>query len=81
MWHEYIANNQLYNIRIEDAHIKKDDENKLIFLNILYNLDIYYIFNTLAPSISMDPDDYFIPQDWKKRSGWSGFGWNSFSQG
>ena len=38
---EYIVNDQLFNVRIEDAHIKRDVENKFIFLNILHNLNIY----------------------------------------
>ena len=38
---KYIVNNQLYNFQIEDAHIKRDVENKLIFLNILHTLNDY----------------------------------------
>ena len=34
-YNEYIVNEQLFNIRIEDAHIKRDVENMLIFLNII----------------------------------------------
>ena len=38
---EYIVNDQLFNVRIDNAHIKRDVENKLIFLNILHHLNIY----------------------------------------
>ena len=38
---EYIVNDQLYNTQEEGAHIKRDVENKLIFLNILHNLKFY----------------------------------------
>ena len=46
MWEEnkcnkYIVNVQLFNIQTEDAHIKGDVENKLIFLNLLHYLNIY----------------------------------------
>ena len=38
---KYIVNVQLFNIQIEDAHIKRDAENKLILLNLLHNLNIH----------------------------------------
>ena len=38
---KYIVNVQLFNIQIEDANIKRDVENKLIFVNILHYLNIY----------------------------------------
>ena len=37
---KYIVNDQLYIIQEEDAHIKRNVENKLIFLNILHYLNI-----------------------------------------